>query len=214
MLGELAEPRQRRALAATEREVKHARIGEMIDGALPFREAPLAWRALRRRAGVATRATGAAPVRDLEVRLERRRQHVLAELALALAPRRRGRLHARHASRHGTIDEHQRTRDRELHDRAEPLESCSDRRMLARRAPALDQSSRTAPGESFLRSADGAVALGLFARQRSSAPITGVTIASAVAPTSRNVTSTPRLDEFGFIPHLIARIFPFLPRTA
>src|SRR6266705_559920 len=33
-------------------------------------------------------------------------------------------------------------------------------------------------------------------------------IASAVAPTSRNVTSTPRLDEFGFIPHLIARIRP------
>src|SRR5262245_35400878 len=49
---------------------------------------------------------------------------------------------------------------------------------------------------------------GLFARHRSSAPITGVTIASAVAPTSRNVTSTPRLDEFGFMPHLIARIRP------
>src|SRR6185503_9329613 len=45
-------------------------------------------------------------------------------------------------------------------------------------------------------------------RQRSTAPITGVTAASTVAPTSRNVTSTPRLDEFGFIPHLIARMRP------
>lgn len=36
----------------------------------------------------------------------------------------------------------------------------------------------------------------------------GVTIASAVAPTSRNVTSTPRLEELGFMPHLIARIRP------
>lgn len=50
-------------------------------------------------------------------------------------------------------------------------------------------------------------------RQRSSAPMTGVTIASAVAPTSRNVTSTPRLDEFGFMPHLIARMRPRGRRT-
>jgi len=50
--------------------------------------------------------------------------------------------------------------------------------------------------------------LGLFRRQRNSAPITGVTSASAVAPASKNVTSTPRLDEFGFMPHLIARIRP------
>jgi len=45
-------------------------------------------------------------------------------------------------------------------------------------------------------------------RHLSSAPSTGVTTASAVAPTRRNVTSTPRLDEFGFIPHLTARIRP------
>ena len=29
-----------------------------------------------------------------------------------------------------------------------------------------------------------------------------------VAPTSKNVTSTPKLDEFGFMPHLIARMRP------
>jgi hypothetical protein len=38
--------------------------------------------------------------------------------------------------------------------------------------------------------------------------MTGVAIARAAAPKSRNVTSTPRLDELGFIPHLVARIRP------
>ncbi len=40
----------------------------------------------------------------------------------------------------------------------------------------------------------------------------GVTIASAVAPTSRNVTSTPKLEELGFMPHLIARMRPRFTR--
>ena len=48
----------------------------------------------------------------------------------------------------------------------------------------------------------------MLRRQRRIAPITGVASASAVAPTSKNVTSTPRLEELGFIPHLIARIRP------
>lgn len=38
--------------------------------------------------------------------------------------------------------------------------------------------------------------------------MSGVTIASTVAPASKKVTSTPRLDELGFSPHLMAKMRP------
>ena len=45
-------------------------------------------------------------------------------------------------------------------------------------------------------------------RQRTSAAITGVASDSIDAPTSKKVTSTPRLDELGLSPHLTASIRP------
>src|SRR5262249_33926280 len=50
---EVAEPGQHGALAAAEREVEDARVGERVDGALPLLEPPLAGGPLRRGAGVA-----------------------------------------------------------------------------------------------------------------------------------------------------------------
>ena len=82
------------------------------------------------------------------MRLERRRQHVIAELAFAPAPRRGLAVDARHPPRHRAIDEHERARHRELDDRAEPLEPHALHRPRARRS-----ATRTAPTQ-LARGAD------------------------------------------------------------
>src|SRR5439155_2408514 len=138
-----AEPRQSGALAAAERDVKHAGARQVIDRALPLREPPLVRCALRRRAGVTALAAGAALVRELEVRFEWRRQHVLAELALGLAPRGGLGMDTHDALRHHAIDEHERARNRQLDDRAEPLEPGAARRKCTRRLHAIAQRERS-----------------------------------------------------------------------
>ena len=82
VVGDLAEPRQVGALAAAERQMEHAALGQRVDGALPLRGAPLAGRAARRGPGVAALAAGAAAVGELQVRLERRPQRRAPERAV------------------------------------------------------------------------------------------------------------------------------------
>src|SRR5262249_33376727 len=82
------------------------------------------------------------------------------------------------------------------------------------RVVAVDEDERPRPLELHDASETlGAKGLHGFAarRQRTSAPTTGVRSETNAAPKRRKVTSTPRLDELGVSPHLIARIFPFFP---
>src|SRR5262249_36026051 len=118
---EVAEPGERRALAAAEGEVEDAGVGQRVDGPGPLGEPPLAGGPGRRRAGVATLAAGVAAVGEREVGLERRRQRPRTDGAVAgrVGPARSAVVAER--ARVVAIDEDQRPRPLELDDAAEGL---------------------------------------------------------------------------------------------
>src|SRR5262249_54373675 len=118
---EVAEPGERRALAAAEGEVEDARVGQRVDGAGPFGEPPLARGARRRRAGVAALAAGLAAVGELEVRLQRRGERARADLPVAVAVGPAGAAVVAERARVVAVDEDERPRPLELDDAPEDL---------------------------------------------------------------------------------------------
>ncbi len=118
----VAQPRQQRRFAATERQVEDAALRQLVDRPLPLLEAPFAGGARRRGAGIAALAAGVAAVGQLQVRLQRRRQRLRVPGVidwLLIHPQRRRAIPQ--PSRPVAVDEYQRPRPRQVDDAAEAL---------------------------------------------------------------------------------------------